>query len=406
MRIAIGYGAGQLEVDVPAQRMVAVRRQPQAPALTDPVAAVRTALEQPYQFPPLRRALTPDDHVVIIVDEQVPQLARLLTPLLEHITKALVPPELMTLLCAPTGAAQTWIDELPDAFQDVRVAMHDPGDRRHLSYLATTKRGRRLYLNRTVVDADQLVVLTRRGYDPYLGYAGAEGSIYPALSDEATLRESLERMSLASPAESAAWPFHQEAIEVAWLLGAPFLVQVIDGSAGALTHVIGGSLDSSAEGQRLLDARWRIDIDQPVDTVVAAVGGDPAQHTFADLAQALACAARVVNRHGHIILLTGGAPTLGAGAEMVRSSSDAGEALALVCQQAPPDSASAFQWASAAEHATIYLLSQLPSDVAEELFTVPLEHPSQVQRLLREGKCLFVEDAHKTLAVAAAPTER
>ena len=51
------------------------------------------------------------------------------------------------------------IDELPDEFQDVRTEIHDPGKREALAYLATTRRGRRIYLNRTVVDADQSIVV-------------------------------------------------------------------------------------------------------------------------------------------------------------------------------------------------------------------------------------------------------
>ena len=68
---------------------------------------------------------------------------------------------------------------------------HDPTDRKKLAYLATTKAGRRVYLNRTLVEADFVVVLTGRGYDPLTGYAGAEAAIFPALADEETLAESV-----------------------------------------------------------------------------------------------------------------------------------------------------------------------------------------------------------------------
>src|SRR5262249_7774663 len=150
--------------------------------------------------------------------------------------------------------------------------VHDPADRQHLSYLATTRNGRRLYLNRTAVDADQLVVLAHRGYDPLLGYAGAEGALYPALSDEATRQEMRGRRSLAAPG-SKPWPARQGAAEVAWLLGAPFLVQVIEGAGEDLVHVVAGLAETSGEGQRLLDLQWRVTVDQLADTVVASITG-------------------------------------------------------------------------------------------------------------------------------------
>jgi hypothetical protein len=46
----------------------------------------------------------------------------------------------------------------------------------------------------------------------------------------------------------------------------------------------------------------------------------------------------------------------------------------------------------------------LPAQTAEELFTVPLEQAGQVQRLLGSAaSCLFLADAHKTMAVVTHP---
>src|SRR5262249_41637553 len=157
----------------------------QGPPVKDVASAMRQVLENPLRFPPLRRALTPDDHVTIVLDEDLPRLGEMLTPLLEHVASARVSPEAITLLSPKPAAQQHWLDDLPETFQDVRVETHDPADRKKLSYLATTKRGRRVYLNRSLVDADQLVILSRRRYDPLLGYSGLEDVIFPALGDEA-----------------------------------------------------------------------------------------------------------------------------------------------------------------------------------------------------------------------------
>src|SRR4029079_9521876 len=106
-----------------------------------------------------------------VVDEHLPRLAGLVTAVLEHVVAAGVDPAAITLLCQPTASKQPWIEDLPDAFQDVHLEVHDPADRKRLAYLATTKSGRRVYLNRAVVDADQLVVLTGPHFDPVHGYA-------------------------------------------------------------------------------------------------------------------------------------------------------------------------------------------------------------------------------------------
>ncbi len=195
------------------------------------------------------------------MDERLPRLPEILVPILEHVRAAGVSPSAITLICPALSASQPWVLELPDEFQDVHVEVHQPGDRRKLSYLATTRLGRRIYLNRTAVDADQLILLTSRGYEPRLGINGAETALFPNLSDETTLQEFATKMSLDAPGTDP-WPIRTEAAEVAWLLGAPFLVQVIEGAGDEVLHVIGGAIESSAEGQRLLDARWRVHVKQ------------------------------------------------------------------------------------------------------------------------------------------------
>lgn len=191
MRLTLAFAREQLDLEVPDDRVIAAPREAVA-ALADPVAAIRVALDAPFQFPALRRALTPDDQVAIVVDEQLPNLGRLLVPVLEHILSAGVSQEAITLVCAPSPSRQEWLEDLPDDLQDVHVEVHDPTERRRLSYVAATAGGRRLYLNRSVADADQVVVLSRRHYDVLFGHAGAEGELFPGLSDEPTRTEMLQ----------------------------------------------------------------------------------------------------------------------------------------------------------------------------------------------------------------------
>jgi nickel-dependent lactate racemase len=399
MRVGINYGQEHLDVEVPSESLIGIHPEDAVPPLADPAAALREALEAPLGFPALRRALTPDDHLAIVLDERMPCLAELLTALLEHVAQAHVRRRAITLVCPGSPSAETWIGELKTHFPEVQVEVHDPTNRQHLSYLATTRHGRRIYLNRTAVDADQLIVLARRRFDTLLGYSGSEGAIYPVLSDEATRKETFGRLSLAAPGKKP-WPLRREAAEVAWLLGAPFMIQVIEGAGDCLTHIVSGLADTSEESLRLLNQRWRVTVDAPADTVIAGVSGAGAQHTLLDLAEALTCAARVLKPGGRIVLLTRAAPALGAGAELVRQAEEPADALNQLQRALPDDMTTAFQWASAAQQATIYLLSDLPADTVEELFATPLEHAGQVQRLVASGKsCLFLPDAHKTLAL-------
>jgi nickel-dependent lactate racemase len=357
---------------------------------------VRAALEHPVDFPALRRALTPDDRVVVVVDEQLPHLVELLVPLLEHIVAAGVAPEALTLVCPPSASGQRWAESLPESLEEVRMEEADPADRGRLSYLATMRQGRRLYLSRTVVDADQVVVLSGCRYDPLLGYSGAEAALYPALSDAATRTALAAEVDLDRPPGSP-WPAHAEAEEAAWLLGAPFFVQVIEAAGDELAAVVAGTTSASAEARRQLDAAWRQEMPRAADIVVAALSGDPARHTFADLAAAASCAAGAVRPGGRIVVLSDAQPSLPA-----EAAGDPQDVLARLPRHPALEHVAAVRWARAARHAQLALLSRLPDEAVEELSATPLQNAGQVQRLLAGGgACLFLPDAYKAQVLLA-----
>src|SRR4051812_6146969 len=261
---------------------------PEAPParVRDARTAVVEALERPTRFEPLRRALTPDDRIALVVDESLPHLAELIAGVLEYLAGAGIPPAAVTAI-SPPGSSQDWVNDLPETMADLQTEVHQPADRKHLSYLAATKEGHRIYLNRTLVDADQVVVLTGRGYDPLLGYSGATGSVYPGMADSESVRNLVPRLSPQTTPDGS-WPVTAEANEVTWLLGSPFFVQVIEGAGDEIDRVVAGFADAAAEGAERLDDRWKTAAGEAADTVVVTLSGDPDRHDFAALARAAA----------------------------------------------------------------------------------------------------------------------
>jgi nickel-dependent lactate racemase len=381
---------------VPPDRSVELRRAPIVQPAASPQQLVHDALEKPYHFEALRRALTPDDRVTIVVDPYLPHLSEMLAEVLRHLGSAGVGPATVTVV-SPPGAPQGWIDELPDEFADVTAETHDPADPKKLAYLATTRGGRRLYLNRSLVEADFVILLTGRRFDPYAGYAGAESALFPALSNEETRAALAGEFSTSAPEASKG-----EAAEIAWLLGMPFLVQVIEGAGDSVQEVVAGLLDSGAEGIRRQDSRWRGQVTEEPETVIAGVSGEPTSITFLDLAKAAATAARVVQKGGRVAILTTAAPDLGPGAQLLRTLDGPTGAQKLLAKEKPDDWAAAALWAFAAKRASIFLASGYPDEVAEELFATPIHTPSEAQRLIDTGgTVLLLPDAHKTTVTVA-----
>lgn len=392
-------GSEPWALTVPADRAVHVRRADFAAPTASAAELVRNALEKPFKFEPLRRALTPDDHVAIVLDPRLPHTAEMLTEVLKHLGTAGVQPSAVTVI-SPPGAPQDWIDELPEEFEDITAETHDPADAQKLMYLATTNGGRRVYLNRRVTEADFVVVLAGRRYDPHAGYAGAESALFPALSNTETLAALADKFSSSAPDGNR----ETEAAEVAWLLGAPFFIQVIEGAGGTVQEVVAGLFESGIAGVRQQDARWRGTIPAEVDTVIASVSGAPETITFLDLAQAAATAARAVKKGGRIALLTTAAPDLGPGAELLRKLDGPSGAKKLLAHEKPSDWAAASFWVYAARSASLFLASGYPDDVAEELFCTPIHTPAEAQRLIDSGTgtVLLIPDAHKAMITVTA----
>jgi nickel-dependent lactate racemase len=380
---------------VPAKRAVEVKRTPFAAA--PPLAElVRNALEKPFGFESLRRALTPDDRVTIVLDSGLPKVAEILEHVLGYLRDAGVPPELVTVLTTPESP-QNWHEHLAVEFAGVKREIHDPADRKKLAYLASTQEGRRIYLNRTLVDGDFIIVLTGRGYDPLAGYAGAEVAIFPALGDDENRNAYQGQVSIDAPSEEA-WSIRVEAEEVVRMLGIPFFVQIIEGAGDTVQDVVAGLVESSPEGVRRQDARWFGTVTEEPDTVVAAISGDPSRITFMDLAKAAICAARVAPKGSRIALLTAATPALGDGAQLLRSMDSPAGAKKFLAKRKPADWSACRLWAYVAKNYSIFLASGYADDIAETLFTTPIHTADEVQRLIDNGeKVLLIPDAHKTM---------
>ncbi len=379
---------------VPPDRALALEREPFAAPAAPPEQLERAALDAQCDGQGLRRALTPDDRVTIDIDSWLPHVAEMLAEVLRHLGSAGVQPAAVTVV-TPPGAPQTWIDELPDEFADVTAETHDPADAKKHAYLATTRGGRRVYLNRSLVEADFMLALTGRRYDLARHYSGAEVALFPDLSNEET------RAAHAGPfTRTAPWGGREESQEVAWLLGAPFFVQAIEGAGDTIQEAVAGLVDSSADGKQRQDARWKCVVRERAELVIAAVSGSRERITFTDLARAAANAARAAVPGGRVALLTDAAPNFGQAIEWVRQMDEPNAPGSRLAHEKPADWADCKLWCYATAKVGVFLASGYPDEVAEELFATPIRTRSEVQRLIDSAATVLVlPDAHKARVV-------
>jgi lactate racemase-like protein len=358
------------------------------PALSDIPNAIAESTNHPLDFPALRQALVPGDHVALILDRYVPSAAEVIAGLWEVFATAGVSPEDVQVIqplvlngIRPGDPRRL----MPESVRSkVGWKIHDPTDEQGIGYLASSADGERIYLSRDVLNADFVLPIAKLGFDPVQGRRSAVSSFYPGLSNtEAFTKSRGQGHSELGPDDER--PFGQRVQEIGWLLGIQLAMQVMpSGGHGGAACILAGNLDSVAQqGRTILDSGWRIRFDQRGETAVVSIPAscdDPA--SWEQLGDALEAASKLVVREGRIIVLSDLAAEQGPGLQMLSTSRSAKAALQPLRRESPPDLVAASQIASAADWASVYLLSNLLPNVVEEMFMTPLESEAEVSRLV------------------------
>ena len=384
--ISLDYGISERwEGDVPSDRLVYVHHGPQA--LNNPLANIQDALQHPLEYPALELAMVPDDHVVIVLDRNVPSAAEIISAAWSSMASAGIDPGNVLIL----QPASINVGQLPDprrllaenARDHISWKIHDPTVENGTGYLASSAAGERLYLSREVLEADFVLPIGRFGFDAMLGRRELTSAFYPGLSTPDAFAKAIGQghQELGPDDER---PLRQLVNEVAWLLGIQFAIQVLPSSNhGGMAAVLAGNTDRVAEqGRNLLDKSWRVTLDQRGETALIAIPRSGDETSWTELGSALDAAQKLVVRGGRIIVLSDLAAPPGPGIDLIRNCRSAKAALQPLRKTVPPDLLPATQIASAADWASIYLLSKLDGQIVEEAFMTPLENEREATRLL------------------------
>lgn len=394
---SLRYGDGlSFPLELPSSRIVRCHKGP--PPATNFAKSVRGQLDGPLDFPPLEFAVVPDDKIIVALDRDTPGAATIVAELWTTFKKRSIRPDDVTILQPASWKSGKLPDpraELPKTVREsVHWKIHDATDKKNEAFLANSAGGERLYLAREVIDADHVLPVGAVGFDPLLGIRSAGSAIFPGLSnvDAISKTRGQEHVELRPEDER---PLRQLQDEVAWLLGIQCGVQVLPSSSGQPAGVIFGALEASASNARMwLRQNWHVGLEQRAEIVVACVDADSAGTTWDHVCAAAQTARKLVQRGGKIILLTDLAAEPTEGFEYLRQSEIPREALKPLRLESPPDLISVSRLASATDWATVYLLSNLKSEVVESLFMTPLATAAEATRLLsQDGSCVLLESA-------------
>jgi nickel-dependent lactate racemase len=318
MRIQLAYGRGELEIDLPEQRLASgahvdvLEKHPVAP-IADPDAALRAALAAPRGTRPLHElALGRRDAVIVVSDitRPVPN-AVLLPPILEALSRAGLPPEAIAVQVAtglhrPNTPAE--LDQMlgSELARSLRIVQHDARDAAAHADLGTTSGGIPIRIDRFYLERDCRILTGM--IEPHLmaGYSGGRKVLCPGLAATETMRVAHSPAMIEGrigPGILEGNPLHEGLLEVLRRAGADFLVNVALDRERRIIGVFCGDPEAAhAEGMDFVERESHAALDEAADLVIVSAGGAPLDATFYQAIKGIATASCIVRPGGAILL--------------------------------------------------------------------------------------------------------
>lgn len=395
----IRYGASSiLQLDVPADALIADCTQIAGTLIEDPGTAAAAALLSPTNYPPLRQAVVPGDRVVVALDPDVPQAGQLVAGVVHALLEAAVEADHITVLQAQNRAYPAELSaQLPSNASQVQFAVHDPDDREHLAYLAASKDATPIVLNRLLCDADLVLPINLLRPESALLYSGPHGALCPTFADSNTQQRYRTPNSMATAKQQRRR--RDEANEVAWLLGIQLTLQVVAGPGDSVLHVLAGlDEDVSRQGRALVRAAWQFNVAEKANLVVATIEGEHDCQSWDNFSRALHAAQQVCAKDGTIVLCTDLSCKPGPALKRLGTSEDKERLLQRLGNDRSADAISAWLLLDARDTSHVFLLSRLDEASVESLGIGYIDEPRQVNRISRQSdSCILLANAHRAV---------
>ena len=294
MRVELNYGRTGLPLELPEDLQVTILRKPPMPELTDPPAAVRRALAEPLDAPPLAElARGAGSAAIAICDITRPVPNHLfLRPLVETLMSAGIPAERIVVLVAtglhrPNLGAE--LEELvgdPWVLRTVRVENHHAlNDDDHVTLGKTATRGTVVRLDRRFVGADLKVATGLVEPHFMAGYSGGRKVIAPGLAHAETITTFHSSRFMADPNAAncnfEGNPLHEEQLEIVRMLGGALALNTVIDEARRLCFVnFGEVVASHLAAVEFVRHYSEVPVSRRFHTVVTSAAGYPLDKTY------------------------------------------------------------------------------------------------------------------------------
>jgi nickel-dependent lactate racemase len=393
MNVRVAYGTRGLDLDLPPETTII--EPAETPGLADEAAAFRSAVRSPIAAHSLREIVDSQDRVVIVTSDitRATPNERLIPWILDELGH--VAPENITVIIGTGSHRATTPAEMERMFgrevlERVRVIDHDAHDSSQVTYLGTTSRGAKAYLNTAYLEADKRICVGFIEPHLYAGFSGGPKGIMPGIAGIETVKFFHNFQMVGNPGST--WlnldgnPIHEMSREVTALAPPHFLINVTLNGRKAITGFFCGDyLEAHLRGAEACKAQSARAVPQRFDVVVTTNGGYPLDQNLYQCIKGMSAAVGIVKAGGTIVMcaeLSDGLPEHGNFKDIVRARRTPDELLKML---GSPDYSVYDQWAAQSQamvllHARVLLHSSLPDETIRAAMLTPVRDPSAAVR--------------------------
>ncbi len=413
MKLEFGFGTGKQVVELPEENLMGVLHANEIPAGLTGEDAVRAALDAPIGAPMLNEVVHPGEKVVIVTSDITRPCPSwvVLPPLLDRLYEAGIRREDITLVFALGSHRPHTREEQKHlagerAFNEIRCIDSDPDDCVHLG---VTDAGTPVDIFRPVAEADRVICVANIEYHYFAGYSGGAKSIMPGVSTRSAIQNNHSMMvrDEACAGNIDTNPLRQDIEQAGRILGIDYIVNVVlDEHKQVVYAVAGDSVKAHREGCAFLDRLYRKPIEKRADIVLVSQGGAPKDLNLYQTQKALDNAKHAVRDGGVVILIGSCREGLGNATfeTWMREAEKPQDLIERVHARFQLGGHKAAAIAMVLARADVYLVSEMPDELAQRCFLTPFEDAQSAldaafEKLGRDATVLAMPYGGSTLPI-------
>jgi nickel-dependent lactate racemase len=310
--VSLPYGRSQLTGHVPewAATNVVIPKQWQTASQEKSIEA---ALRQPIGAPRLSELARESHSAVIVTCDRtrgVPSHVAIPLILEELRSGSMDLDRVMVLVATGLHKGETMTDvterlggELVDKLE---VEIHDSDDRTRLVELGKLSSGTPLWLNRSVVESDLVIVESKVEPHFFAGFTGGSKVVLPGVAGTETILRNHSWKNIDNPASRYGMtenPIRADASDALRYLGKVFALNIVLNGQKRIVHATAGdpvsSFNAVAESVRLHSS---VQVKDPPDVVITTNGGYPLDRNLYQCVKGIVVPERILHRDSRIIM--------------------------------------------------------------------------------------------------------